>query len=71
MVSKLSLIKYLPWFTKAAEQGDADAQCNLGMCYEDGDGVEKDLQKAIEWYTKAANQGNTNAKQALARLKQP
>lgn len=46
--------KAVEWYTKAAEQGHAAAQYNLGNCYYDGEGVEKDLQKAIEWYTKAA-----------------
>ena len=27
---------------KAAEQGDANAQYNLGVCYANGDGVEKE-----------------------------
>ena len=27
---------------KAAQQGDADAQYNLGVMYHNGDGVEKD-----------------------------
>jgi hypothetical protein len=27
------------WFRKAAEQGDAMVQYNLGVCYENGNGV--------------------------------
>ena len=30
------------WYRKAAEQGDKDAQHNLGVCYEYGEGVEQD-----------------------------
>ena len=41
--------------------GDADAQNNLGVCYEKGDGIEKNLTKAVEWYEKAAAQGDANA----------
>ena len=33
---------------KAAEQGDPQAQCNLGRCYIEGDGVEKDEKEAAE-----------------------
>ena len=35
-----------------AERGDAEAQNNLAICYEDGTGVPKDEEKAVEWYTK-------------------
>ena len=48
-------------YTKAAKQGDAVAQYNLGVCYDDGEGVEQDKQKAVEWYTKAAEQGLAEA----------
>ena len=44
-----------------AEQGHAQAQVNLGWCYESGTEVEKDEQKAVEWYQKAAEQGYANA----------
>ena len=39
------------WYTKAAEQGDADAQFNLGECYRDGKGVEQSDEKAEYWLT--------------------
>jgi TPR repeat protein len=39
-----------------AEQGDAEAQFNLGFCYDDGRGVEKDYGEAVKWYRKAAEQ---------------
>src|SRR5689334_13332528 len=50
---------------QAAEQGNTDAQCNLGGCYEYGIGVEKDEQKAVEWYQKAAELGNARAHYCL------
>jgi TPR repeat protein len=40
-----------------AEKGDAKAQCSLGVCYHDGDGVTKDTVEAVKWYQKAAEQG--------------
>lgn len=49
------------WYHKAAEQGFAHAQCNLGFLYENGQGVQQNNKKAIEWYRKAAEQGNINA----------
>ena len=45
-------------FQQAAEQGNADAQCHLGWCYYNGQGVTKDFQEAVKWYRKAAEQGN-------------
>ena len=31
------------------------------MCYENGQGVTKDLAKAVEYYTLSANQGHSTA----------
>lgn len=45
------------FFQKAAEKGHALAQFNLGICYSNGEGVEKDFSKAFLWYKKAAEQG--------------
>ena len=41
---------------KAAEQDDIKAQCLLGICYEEGHGVEQDKAEAAKWYRKAAEQ---------------
>ena len=49
------------WYKKAAKQGNAEAQNCLGVCYEDGNGVTKDLSEAAKWYRKAAEQGNAAA----------
>lgn len=51
-----------------AEQGDAQAQFELGLQYEKGDGVNKDLKKAIYWYQKAADQGQAEAQNNLGVL---
>ena len=40
-------------YRKAAEQGDAEAQNRLGVCYEYGKGVPQDYQEAVKWYRKA------------------
>lgn len=55
------------WAEKAAEQGDAQAQCYLGRCYKDGLGVEADKNTAIEWYKKAAEQGDAEAQCELGK----
>ena len=56
------------WYRKAAEQGNATAQNNLGICYEDGEGVTKDISEAVKWYRKAAAQGYSDAKDCVQRL---
>ena len=38
-------------YAQAAEMNYAPALCDLGLCYEMGDGVEKDEAKAVEYYT--------------------
>src|SRR5437762_135726 len=43
-------------YRKAAEQNDARAQFNLGVCYANGQGVMKDEAEAVKWYRKAAEQ---------------
>ena len=50
---------------KAAEQGDAEAQFNLGGLYADGDGVPQDDKQAVDWYRKAAEQGYADAQNNL------
>ena len=49
----------------AAEQGDADAQYNLGMLYDDGVNVPQDAAKAAKWFRRAAEQGHVAAQSKL------
>jgi len=49
------------WYRKAAEQGQADAQCNLGDMYAMGQGVKQDHAEAVQWYRKASEQGHPRA----------
>ena len=57
----LSFAANIDELKKAAEQGDAQAQHNLGLCYANGIGVEKNLSEAVKWYRKAAEQGDAQA----------
>ena len=41
-----------------AEAGDASAQFNLGVMYDNGEGVPEDDAEAVRWYRMAAEQGN-------------
>ena len=49
------------WYRLAAEQGDADAQFNLGLMYDDGKGVPQDDVEAVKWYRLAAEQDDADA----------
>ena len=57
--------KAVEWYRKAAEQGNARGQNDLGYCYYSGKGVTKDYAKAVEWYRKAAEQGHATAQNNL------
>jgi curved DNA-binding protein CbpA len=46
---------------KAADQGNAPAQSNLGWMYQNGRGVAQDDRQAVAWYQKAADQGFADA----------
>jgi uncharacterized protein len=41
------------WLRKAAEQGNSDAQNDLGLLYEEGNGVPQDYAEAYFWYSLA------------------
>ena len=43
------------WYRRAAEQGDATAQSNLGAMYAEGLGVPQDAVEAHMWLTIAAS----------------
>ena len=48
-----------------AEQGDANAQYNLGNMYIYGNGVPENDTEAVKWYRLAAEQGQANAQYNL------
>jgi hypothetical protein len=61
------------WYRRAAEQGYADAQHNLGaeaqyslgVMYVHGRGVPQDDAEAVKWYRRAAEQGQADAQHSL------
>jgi ssDNA-binding Zn-finger/Zn-ribbon topoisomerase 1 len=53
-------IQAVSWDRKAAEQGYARGQSNLGVMYAEGSGVEKDASQAVYWFRKAAEQGHAD-----------
>ncbi|MGB8013828.1 MAG: GAF domain-containing protein [Terriglobales bacterium] len=57
--------KSLPELQKLAEQGDVDAQWQMGVRYHHGEGVPQDDAQAVQWFERAAQQGNVAAQGAL------
>lgn len=53
------------WYWKAANQGDAESQLQLGICCILGKGVSKSPETAVQWFEKAAKQGNAKAQYRL------
>jgi len=59
----------LVWFRKAADQNCPAAFYEIGVCYENGEGVERDLVEAETWYRKAVDGGfEGGANHALERI---
>ncbi|WP_319550282.1 tetratricopeptide repeat protein [Desulfogranum marinum] len=56
------------WLEKAANQGHRDAQNKIGVCYQNGYGGTKSLQKAAYWYAKAAELGDYSSMSNLAGM---
>ena len=52
-------------WTPLAEQGNAQAQYNLGLMYRNGRGVPENDKTAVKWFTLAAEQGNASAQYNL------
>src|ERR1044071_8022511 len=40
---------------RAADEGDAAAQCYLGICFQTGQGVTQDYAEAVRWFRRAAD----------------
>ena len=63
-VDKVAAVK---WWSKAAAQEHARAQCDLGKwfsageCFSAGEGVEQNHELAASWLGKAADQGDVSA----------
>lgn len=57
------------WMTRAANQGDVNAQYNLAIMY-GGKGIKEDPVKSSHWMRKAAEQGHKYALNSLAFMHQ-
>ena len=58
----------MKWYHKAADQGYAKAQYNLGAMYANGQGVEQNYITAYAWWNIAATNGNQKVKKGLSQL---
>ena len=56
------------WFSKSANQQNADAQFFLARAYKNGEGTEKSKEKAEFWFKKSAELGNALAQLQLGML---
>jgi TPR repeat protein len=55
-------------YRSMADQGLAIAQFNVGLMYDNGQGVTKDEIQAMKWYRLAADQGRSDAQYQLGHL---
>ena len=51
-----------------AEEGNPIAQYNLGLMYDNGEGVPQDYAEAMRWYRLAAEQGCADAQYELGYM---
>ena len=58
----------LHFWRPLAEQGNARAQNNLGVMYENGKGVALDFNEALRWYRLSASQGYGGAQYNLGLI---
>jgi TPR repeat protein len=69
-VPQLQFTEAVQTFQTLASVEHRQAHYWLGICYENGIGMPRDLNKALELYMKSANKGFQPAVDALAKLKQ-
>ena len=55
-------------FARAAKENSSGAMYMIGLIYENGYGVAKNLATASAWYLEAANMGHDGARRAYERL---
>ena len=67
-MSLFVLMKRFEEIKIAADQGDAQAQYDMGRMYEEGQGVKQDSTKAMQCYLKAAEQGHAKAQYELGLM---
>jgi len=56
--------------SELSNQGDRTAQRQLGLMYDEGQGIPKQHHQAVRWYSVAASQGDPEAPYYLGRIYQ-
>ncbi|KAG0065241.1 hypothetical protein BGZ89_008492 [Linnemannia elongata] len=62
-------VQAMNWYLKAANEGNALTQSNIGLLYNLGQGVPQHYAIPAAWYQRAADQGHIDAKAALKNMK--
>jgi len=62
--------KAVQYYQLSADKGNSTAQFNLGVCYQNGQGVIPDYSKAVQYFQLSADQGNSTAQFNLGLLYQ-
>lgn len=60
--------KPLQWYLKAGELGERRAMLNLGVMYDEGQGVAQSDAEAFKWYLKASELGEGEATKKLVSM---
>ncbi|WP_373975464.1 sel1 repeat family protein [Chitinibacter sp. SCUT-21] len=58
----------IAWYRKSADQGYANAQYNMGLCYYNGFGTAINYAEAAVWYHKSVAQGYDKAQYNLGTM---
>lgn len=61
--------KSMNLYLKAEQLGNVSAMHALGIIYENGYGVDKNLETALSWYEKASKKGHMKSKNKIDQLK--
>ena len=56
------------WYRISAEQGNANGQFGLGMCYKYGIGITVNRKEAVKWIRKAVENGHVGAIRRISGL---
>lgn len=67
-IGEKDAVKAVEWYTKAAEQGHAESQYDLGFMLLMGEGAERNTLKGMQWLVQAAEQRNDSACELLVDI---
>ena len=65
VLKKIKMVSRFKHALPGAEAGDAQAQYEIALMYEIGDGTKKDTKQTFKWLLKAAEQGHAPSRYKL------